>query len=92
MPKISVIAERGETAELLRRNIEQLANELKDMGYENLSFEFQSPSNGDREDAPNHESSHKSDDGSHQVELTEKQETHIISASLASDDRVDIRL
>lgn len=87
-----VIAERGETAELLRRNIEQLANELKDMGYENLSFEFQSPSNGDREDAPKHESSHKSDDGSHQVELTEKQETHLISASLASDDRVDIRL
>jgi flagellar hook-length control protein FliK len=87
-----VIAERGETAELLRRNIEQLANELKDMGYENLSFEFQSPSNSDREDAPKHESSHKSDDGSHQVELTEKQETHIISASLASDDRVDIRL
>lgn len=37
---ITIQAERGETLDLLRRNIELLAQELRDMGFGTLSFSF----------------------------------------------------
>jgi flagellar hook-length control protein FliK len=45
---VNILAERGETAELMRRNIELLARELRDLGYENPSFTF-----GERSDGSN---------------------------------------
>lgn len=35
-----VLADRPETMDLLRRNIEQLAQELRSLGYEEVSFQF----------------------------------------------------
>ena len=37
---VSVLAERGETLDLLRRNIEQLAAEFRELGYSSIGFEF----------------------------------------------------
>ena len=44
---VNILAERAEAADLMRRNIELLARELRDMGYENPSFTF-----GERSDDP----------------------------------------
>ncbi|WP_204112719.1 flagellar hook-length control protein FliK [Shimia biformata] len=38
---VSIVADRGETAELMRRHIDQLAREFRDIGYSNLSFSFE---------------------------------------------------
>ena len=37
---LHIMAERSETLELLRRNIDDLARDLRDLGYDSLSFEF----------------------------------------------------
>lgn len=37
---VAVSAERSETLDLLRRNADQLEQELRDLGYENLEFSF----------------------------------------------------
>ena len=37
---VSVAVERPETLDLLRRNIEMLASQLRELGYKNLSFSF----------------------------------------------------
>ena len=43
---VNILTERAETADLMRRNIELLARELRDMGYENPSFTFGERSGG----------------------------------------------
>ncbi|MEN8919864.1 MAG: flagellar hook-length control protein FliK [Octadecabacter sp.] len=45
---VNILAERSETVDLMRRNIELLARELRDMGYDNPSFTF-----GERTDGSN---------------------------------------
>ncbi len=51
---LSVIAERPETTDLLRRHIDMLAQEFKALGFENISFSFEEQSqagaDGGRED------------------------------------------
>jgi hypothetical protein len=37
---VSVLAERPETLDLMRRNIDQLAREFQTIGYENINFAF----------------------------------------------------
>lgn len=37
---VAVVAERGETMELLRRHIETLAQEFRDLGYKDVNFDF----------------------------------------------------
>lgn len=37
---VNVLAERGETLDLMRRNISMLEQELKELGYEDLNFSF----------------------------------------------------
>ncbi len=37
---VAVLAERGETMDLLRRHIETLAQEFRDMGYSDVGFQF----------------------------------------------------
>jgi hypothetical protein len=39
---VVIAAERGETLDLLRRNIDSLMSEFRDLGYENSGFSFQS--------------------------------------------------
>jgi flagellar hook-length control protein FliK len=49
---MAVQAERPETADMMRRHIELLAQEFRDMGYDNLSFSFGSQSEqAEHEDA-----------------------------------------
>jgi len=43
---VTLLAERPETIDLLRRHIDQLARELRDLGYENPTFEFGEHSGG----------------------------------------------
>ena len=49
---VSIIAERPETAELMRRNVESLAREFRDLGYDSVSFSFEDPpeQSGDQPD------------------------------------------
>lgn len=42
---VAIIAERPETVDLMRRNIDLLTRELHEMGYENLTFTFGDQSN-----------------------------------------------
>lgn len=44
---VNLFAERGETAELLRRNIETLAQEFRAIGYSDVAFEFGGGQSGD---------------------------------------------
>ncbi|WP_099828059.1 flagellar hook-length control protein FliK [Oceaniglobus indicus] len=44
---VTVMAERDETLTLLRRNIDMLATELRDLGFLNLSFQFSRNDNKD---------------------------------------------
>ncbi|WP_176438525.1 flagellar hook-length control protein FliK [Actibacterium lipolyticum] len=54
---VSILAERPETTELLRNNIDALGKELRALGYSDLSFDFagdagQQGQHGDNPDAP----------------------------------------
>lgn len=46
---VAVIAERGETMDLLRRHIESLAQDFRELGYRDVKFDFSG--NGARSDA-----------------------------------------
>lgn len=43
---VTLFAERPETTDLMRRNIEDLTRELRDMGYDNLTFNFENHHDG----------------------------------------------
>ncbi|WP_165352814.1 flagellar hook-length control protein FliK [Loktanella sp. IMCC34160] len=53
---VLIIAERPETADLMRRHVEMLAQEFRDLGYSDLQFQFESGGEHKREadqsDAP----------------------------------------
>jgi len=50
---LSVMADRDETLALLRRNMDMLSNDLRDLGFANLSFQFGSgDGRNDRDGAP----------------------------------------
>ena len=56
---VSIIAERSETLDLMRRHIDQLAEEFRELGYQNIGFEFSggessSDSDGDSSDPQSH--------------------------------------
>lgn len=50
---VAILAERPETADLMRRNLDILAREFRDLGHENLSFTF-----GDQPDGSDQPSGH----------------------------------
>ena len=84
---MTIAAERPETLELMRRNLEQLTNEFRDLGYSDINFVF----TGDgSESANNSEGSHDNQTGSsaeqEQVALTEKQ------TPSATSSGVDVRV
>ncbi|MGH1458130.1 MAG: flagellar hook-length control protein FliK [Paracoccaceae bacterium] len=43
---VTVLAERGETLDLMRRHIAQLAEQFRDIGYDDVSFSFGTQSGG----------------------------------------------
>ncbi|WP_299147444.1 flagellar hook-length control protein FliK [uncultured Tateyamaria sp.] len=88
---VSVVADRPETLDLMRRNIEDLGRSFEELGYEDISFSF---AQGDQTE--------QDPDGSHQEAETaradpfEKQTTTVIPALISAlkitPDGVDIRL
>ena len=54
---VTVFAERPETLDLMRRNIEMLDQAMSDLGYENISFSFEqggtNGSSGNNDETPN---------------------------------------
>ena len=82
---VAIMAERPETLELMRRHIEQLESEFRQLGYENIGFEF---SGGDAQTSGQSESN---------SQLTSDQTTDIVeptnpSTMPAQTTGVDIRL
>lgn len=53
---LSVLAERPETIDLLRRHIDALAQEFRALGYDNITFSFgdDGPAQDDARDGPSH--------------------------------------
>jgi flagellar hook-length control protein FliK len=45
---VSVVVERPETLDLMRRNIDQLAREFQSIGYENINFSFAQGQSGEQ--------------------------------------------
>ena len=67
---VMITTERPETGDLMRRHINELAEEFRRMGFEDISFEFsgegmsgQMGEGGEQGDSPNSESSEASDSG-----------------------------
>jgi flagellar hook-length control protein FliK len=82
---LAIFAERPETAEFMRRNIEVLVQEFQSLGFENLNFQFDG-------DAPNENANAKidavlSDEG----DVVEKQNPSRIQPNIM-DGRLDIRI
>ncbi|WP_162178899.1 flagellar hook-length control protein FliK [Thioclava atlantica] len=63
---VSIQTERPETLDLMRRHIDSLAREMRDLGYETLSFNFGQPNGQERfaQDMTAPESRHQPDDAS----------------------------
>lgn len=87
---VSILTERPETLEILRRNISILAEEFRLIGYRDLDFNFdrQSPGHADQENA--HDPFNPVESDSH-PDRTEAENSAIV-LDLGSNDGVDIRL
>jgi Flagellar hook-length control protein FliK len=82
---VAIVAERPETLELMRRHIEQLEAEFRQLGYENIGFEF---SGGDAQTSDYPES----DEHTRSVQLTEISDPNLPSPVPMQTNGVDIRL
>ena len=79
--QIVIAAERPETADLMRKHLDLLASDFKDMGFGDVNLEF----------ASHDDSENRHQNGGHST--AESDETEIIQPILRhSDGRVDIRL
>jgi hypothetical protein len=87
---VSVVADRPETLDLMRRHIDVLAQEFLDIGYGQADFAFgqNSPENGGNSDQ------HAPDGSPHRAGLPEEitPAPEAITATRIITDRVDIRL
>ncbi len=88
---VHVMAERPETLDLMRRNIQELAAEFRDIGYEQADFRF------DKETPPEHHDQHAEQDGSSNTD--QALSTGPVETSRSPEprgvinlDRVDIRI
>ncbi len=87
---VQITAERSETLDLLRRNIELLEDDLQDSGFENLQFTFGSESS---------EQDEKRSDADHSAEMAKMpNEARILEVELVQQEkttysgRLDIRV
>ncbi len=67
---VNIVAERPETADLMRRNIDSLLQDFSELGYDNPTFDFQSDGDTDGE-SPSKQSPTSSDGMSADVVLTQ---------------------
>ena len=85
---IAVMAERGETMDLLRRHIETLAQEFRELGYKDVNFEF---SQNGQNDAQNGEAdAHSNADPD--VAPAQTQSLAPVQLSLEPSTGLDLRL
>lgn len=83
---VAVIAERGETMDLLRRHIETLAQEFRDMGYKDVNFDFSRSGQGNSGNTDSNP-----DDPDSQTQ-TETQTLTPVQLSLEPSTGLDLRL
>lgn len=86
---VGVLAERPETLDLMRRNIEQLTREFQSLGYENINFTF---AEGETRQSFGGERNPSSGQTTTNLELETHQDTQTGQPSLIASTGVDIRL
>lgn len=84
---VTLMAERGETADLLRRNLETLSQEFRELGYSEISFSFA----GDDAQQQGENDSGQTADSSHFLS-DEIDEASLTPNKITLDGGVDIRL
>jgi flagellar hook-length control protein FliK len=80
---VSVVAERPETLDLMRRNIDQLGREFQNIGYDNISFAFS-------EGQPDRAFENASSEPENPPDLSDMTESSEISTSAASPLRISL--
>ena len=88
---VTITVERPETLDLLRRNIDQLGNQLRDIGYHDLTFEF-AGQGGEFSDDPDDSTNqkHNQPDGYPQAEETKSPDP--VQIVFAHEGGIDVRL
>lgn len=86
---VAVLAERGETMDLMRRHIETLAQEFRDMGYADVGFQF---SQHDRENAGGNNPDAQPQQTSELAHLHEIENIPPARVSLEPSNGLDLRL
>lgn len=85
---IAVMAERGETMDLLRRHIDTLAQEFREMGYKDVNFEF---SRDGQSEAGNDESNAQNN-AEHEGRGVDAEALAPVQLSLEPSNGLDLRL
>lgn len=86
---VTIMAERPETLELMRRNIELLARDLSSQGFENLSFSFGGSGADTGGSMPDQHGTSGGQDWSFEADLTD---THTPAPINAARSGLDLRL
>ncbi len=86
---VNVVAERPETLDLMRRNIEQLVREFEAMGYNDINFAF---AEGETRQRFENESTEHDDQAQTKLNLETVEETGLPREKAARSSGVDIRL
>lgn len=87
---VAVIAERGETTELLRRHIETLAEEFRELGYKDVSFDFSGNGAGGDQNGTNEETTDQNNITTQEASPTEV--VAPVQLSLTPSTGLDLRL
>lgn len=87
---VSIITERPETLDLIRKNINSLAHEFLGIGYENVSFDF-SQSNLQQNQGGQSQSNHASQIA-FEGHADEPPSHQTVAIELTPTDRIDIRI
>ena len=87
---VAISAERSETLELLRRNIDQLAAQFREIGYQDLSFQFSGQGDPNKGQLFSDGSGTPDQSNAEEPELAGSHDVHRLN--LQADGRVDIRL
>lgn len=85
---VTVSAERPETQDLLRRHIEILANQLREVGYQSVNFEFSEKHNS----FANHTAPETEESVDQPLDFEPEQPSQIRRIDRTNPGRIDIRL
>ncbi|WP_170311838.1 flagellar hook-length control protein FliK [Sulfitobacter sabulilitoris] len=85
---VTIVAERADTLDLMRRHIDQLNREFQDLGFDNIAFSFAGGQRGDDPDTPERDGPRA--EGDKDVPSQPAIAAH--SLSLGPADGLDLRL